>query len=148
MPRTSTYLNFAGHTEAAFTFYRTVFGTEFIGPIMRMSEGPAWPGRPELSEAEKAAVMHVALPILGGHVLMGTDSLESMGHPIKVGDNVHLNLEPDSREEAERLFNALADGGTVTFPLQDMFWGAYFGSLTDRFGTRWMVNYAAERGTG
>jgi len=147
MARTSTYLNFAGHTEAAFMFYRTVFGTEFIGPIVRMSEGPSWPGMPELSERDKAAVMHIELPILGGHVLMGTDALESMGHSLTVGTNVHLNLEPDSREEAERLFNALADGGTVTSPLQDMFWGAYFGSLTDRFGTRWMVNFAAARGT-
>jgi PhnB protein len=86
--------------------------------------------------------MHVELGILGGHVLMGTDAPESMGFKVNHGNSVHLNLEPDTRAEAERLFNALAAGGKVDMPLQDMFWGAYFGSLTDRFGIHWMVNCA------
>jgi PhnB protein len=142
MARVSTYLNFPGHTEQAFEFYRSVFGGQFNGPVHRMGEAPAAPGQPPLSEADKQLVMHVELGILGGHVLMGTDAPESMGFKVNHGNSVHLNLEPDTRAEAERLFNALAAGGKVDMPLQDMFWGAYFGSLTDRFGIHWMVNCA------
>lgn len=88
--------------------------------------------------------MHVALPILGGHVLMGTDAPESMGFTITPGNNVYMNLEPDSRTETEELFNALADGGTIEMQLQEMFWGDYFGSLTDKFGIRWMFNCSSK----
>ncbi|MEZ4361888.1 MAG: VOC family protein [Kofleriaceae bacterium] len=144
MARTSTYLNFQGTTEAAFAFYRAVFKTEYAGTIARMGDVPAGPGMPALSDAEKALVMHIELPILGGHMLMGTDVLESMGHVLTVGNNVSLNLEPDTREEADRLFAALGEGGQVAMPMQDMFWGAYFGSLTDKFGVRWMVNCYAK----
>jgi PhnB protein len=75
-------------------------------------------------------------------VLMGTDAPESMGFTVKAGNNMHINLEPDTRAEAERLFKGLSVGGTVDMPLQDMFWGAYYGSFTDRFGIHWMVNCA------
>ena len=139
MARVSTYLNFNGTTEAAFHFYRTVFGGEF-GMLQRMGDAPPMPGAPPLSEADKQLVMHVDLPILGGHVLMGTDSPESMGFRLVQGNNVHINLEPDSRAETQRLFDALADGGKVGMPLTDMFWGAQFGYLTDRFGICWMFN--------
>jgi PhnB protein len=84
--------------------------------------------------------MHVALPILGGHVLMGTDSAESMGFKLNFGNNIHINLEPDTQAETEKLFNALSDGGTVSMPLQKMFWGDYFGSCTDKFCVQWMFN--------
>ena len=103
MARVSTYLNFMGTTEEAFAFYREVFGTEYIRPATRMGDMPMPPGAPQLSEAEQAMIMHVELPILAGHVLMGTDMLRSMGHELKVGNNVTINLELDSREEAERL---------------------------------------------
>ncbi len=144
MARVSTYLNFPGKTEEAFNFYRAVFRTEFVGPIARFSEAPAHPDHP-LSEAEKQLVLHIELPILGGHMLMGTDAVESMGMRVATGNNVHLNLEPDTRDEARRMFDALAEGGQVSMPLQDMFWGAYFGSLTDRYGINWMVNCAAPK---
>lgn len=140
MARVSTYLNFARNTEQAFLFYRSVFGGDFNGPIHRMGEAPAAPGQPAMADADKNLVMHVELTILGGHVLMGTDAPETMGFQIHAGNNVFINLEPDSRAEAVRLFDALADGGRIGMPLQDMFWGAYFGSLTDRFGIQWMVN--------
>lgn len=140
MARTSTYLNFMGNTEDAFLFYKSVFKTEFAGPVARMGDVPPGPGMPALSDAEKKMVMHVELPILGGHVLMGTDALESMGHTLTFGNNFSINLEPDTRAEAERLFAALGEGGKVTMPLQDMFWGALFGTLVDRFGVQWMMN--------
>jgi PhnB protein len=144
MARVSTYLNFPGTTEQAFLFYRQVFQTDFIGPIARFADAPPNPGQPPLSAADQALVLHIELPTLGGHVLMGTDAPESMGFTVTRGNNVHINLEPDTRAEAERLFTGLADGGTVEMPLQDMFWGAYFGSLVDRFGIHWMVNCAQQ----
>jgi PhnB protein len=144
MARVSTYLNFQGKTEEAFNFYRGVFRAEFSMPIQRMGAAPAAPGMPVLSPAEKNLVMHVELPIVAGHVLMGTDALESMGHKVSFGNNLSINLEPDTRAETERLFNALRQGGTVTMPLADMFWGAYFGAVTDQFGVQWMVNCSAK----
>lgn len=146
MARVSTYLNFMGNTEEAFRFYQSVFGTDYAGPIMRMGDVPPGPGTPSMSEAEKRLIMHVELPITGGHVLMGTDALESMGQRLVFGTNVSINLEPDSRDEARRLFSALSHGGTVMMELQDMFWGGLFGSVTDRFGVQWMINCAAGEG--
>jgi PhnB protein len=74
---------------------------------------------------------------------MGTDAPESIGFKINKGNNVYISLHPDSRSEADRLFNKLSDGGQVEMPLQDMFWGDYYGALTDKYGIKWMVNYAA-----
>ena len=92
MARVSTYLNFANQTEEAFEFYRSVFGGEFTGGIHRMGEAPVMDGAPELSEADKHLVMHVELPILGGHILMGTDAPESIGCGILV-DNCRRALD-------------------------------------------------------
>ncbi|GIL18149.1 MAG: VOC family protein [Oligoflexia bacterium] len=140
MARTSTYLNFVGNTEKAFLFYQSVFGGEFMGHIARFSEMPAKEGAPVLSVQEKNLVMHVALPITGGHLLMGTDAPESMGFKVNFGNNVYINLEPDTRTEAKRLFDALSKDGKIEAPLQDMFWGAYYGALKDQFGVQWMVH--------
>jgi PhnB protein len=140
MNRVSTYLNFMGNTEAAFTFYRLVFGTEYLAPIMRIGDMPADPNMSPLTEAEQQMVMHVELPILGGHVLMATDLLESQGHQLRTGNNMTINLELDDRAEAERLFGLLSEGGSDLFGLQDMPWGAYWGTCADRFGVRWMFN--------
>jgi PhnB protein len=141
MARTSTYLNFTHHTEEAFNFYKTVFGTEFTAPgIRRMGDIPPQEGAPVMSDELNNLVMHVELPITGGHILMGTDAPEQMGFTITFGNNVHINLEPDTREEANKLFNGLSAGGKITMPLEDMFWGALFGSCTDKFGVHWTVN--------
>ncbi len=135
MARTATYLNFTNSTEAAFNFYKTVFNTEFSAPIMRMGDVPS---PQELSAEQANLVMHVALPILGGHVLMGTDAPDEN---LIIGNNTSLNLEPDSLAETERLFSALSEGGSVTTPLAPQFWGGVFGQLTDRFGIQWMFNF-------
>ena len=140
MARVSTYLNFARNTEDAFNFYKSVFGTEFVGGIDRMGDVPPQEGQPELSEDDKNLVMNVQLPILAGHVLMGTDAPESMGFKMNQGNNTYINLEPDTRAETDDLFKALSDGGKVEVPLQVMFWGDYFGSLIDKFGVQWMFN--------
>ncbi len=127
MSRVSTYLNFMGETEEAFNYYRSVFGTEFIGDITRMSDMPAGGVGPVPSEAEQRMVMHVELPILAGHVLMGTDMLESMGQQLRVGNNVTLNVDPDTRAVADKFYAALSEGGSEATGLQDMPWGAYWG---------------------
>ena len=101
---------------------------------------PMPPGAPPLSEKDLDAIMHIELPILDGHVLMATDFLESMGHQLQIGNNVSINLEPDTRAETERLFAALSEGSDEGAPLADMPWGAYWGSCLDRFGIRWMFN--------
>jgi len=143
MARVSTYLNFMGTTEEAFAFYKGVFGTDYIGEFMRMGDVPAAPGMPEFSEAEKSMIMHIELPILAGHVLMGTDMIESIGHELRLGNNTTINLEPDTREETQRLYDALSEGGSELSRLVDMFWGATWGTCLDRFGVRWMFNYMA-----
>lgn len=140
MAQVTTYLNFDGTTEEAFAFYKDVFGTDYLMPPMRMSDMPPQEGAPTLAEDEARRIMHIALPILAGHVLMATDILPSMGHTLVAGNNVTINLSPDTREETERLYAALSAGGSDQMPLQDMFWGAYFGTCVDRFGTRWMFN--------
>lgn len=141
MGSVSTYLNFANQTETAFLFYKSVFGGDFTH-FQRFSDIPNLPGSEQMSEADKNGLMHVELPILGGHKLMGTDAPESMGFKLTPGNNVFINLEPDTRAEADQLFEALSAGGKVEIPLQEMFWGAYFGSCVDRFGVQWMVNCA------
>ena len=145
MARTSTYLNFARNTEEAFNFYKSVFGGEFVGGINRMGQVPAQPGQPPMAQEDKNLVMHIVLPILGGHMLMGTDAPESMGFKVNFGNNIYINLEPDTKEETDKLFNALSAGGKVEMALQDMFWGDYFGSCTDKFGVQWMFNCAAKK---
>lgn len=145
MASVSTYLNFPGNTEQAFEFYRSVFGTEFGSEgIMRMGDVPSAPGQPPIPAEARNLVMHVTLPILGGHLLMGTDAVESLGRKLRFGNNSFINLQTDTRAETDRLFAALAAGGEIDMPLQEMFWGDYFGSLTDRFGVQWMFNCASK----
>lgn len=140
-PRVSWYVNFDGKTEEAFLFYRSIFKTEFVNGIHRFGEIPAEPGQPTVAEGIKKMVLHVELPLLGSQVLMGTDAPKEMGFTLKQGNNMHINLEPDSREEATRLFNELSAGGVVDMPMQDMFFGAYYGSFTDKYGINWMINH-------
>lgn len=144
MSRVSTYLNFPRQTEEAFQFYKSVFGGEFEGGVHRFSEVPPQEGAPPLKEEDKNLVMHVALPILGGHVLMGTDAPESMGFTVNFGNNIYINLEPDTRAETDQLFAKLSEGGKVEMALQDMFWGDYFGSCRDKYGVQWMFNCSAK----
>jgi PhnB protein len=140
MSRVSTYLNFAGNTEEAFGLYRSIFGTEFSGPPMRMGEMPAADGTPSISDEDQNKIAHIELPILAGHVLMATDMLESMGQQRTIGNNVTINLEPDTRDETDRIYDALSEGGSDATGLQDMPWGAYWGVCLDRYGIRWMFN--------
>jgi PhnB protein len=141
MAAVSTYLNFPCNTEEVFNFYKSIFGGEYTrGGIARFSDIPPSDGAPKIADEDKNLVMHIELPILGGHVLMGTDAPESMGFKVNYGNNVHINLEPDTKAETKRLFDALSAGGKITMDLQDMFWGSYYGSCTDKYGIQWMFN--------
>jgi PhnB protein len=144
MAQVSTYLNFAGNTEEAFDLYRSVFGTEFAGPIMRHGDVPQPEGAPPVSDADKNLIINIALPILADHLLMGTDIPESMGYPVQQGNNVYICLHPDTRGEADRIFAALSEGGQVENALAEMFWGDYWGSFSDKFGIHWMINCSSK----
>jgi PhnB protein len=140
MASTSTYLNFPRNTEEAFNFYKSVFGGEFFGTPMRFGNIPPMEGMPPIAEEDKNLIMHIELAIVGGHMLMGTDAPESFGFHVNFGNNIHINLQPATRDETKRLFDALSEGGKVTMELQDMFWGDYYGSCTDKLGVNWMFN--------
>jgi PhnB protein len=142
MASINPYLNFLGNTEDAFILYKSVFGGEFA-ILQRFSEVQG--GDDNLSEADKNKIMHIALPIGDGNVLMGTDVLESAGHSLTIGNNVSLSINTKSKEEAERIFNGLSADGKIEMPIQDTFWGAYFGMFEDKFGIKWMVNYDYDR---
>ena len=140
------YLNFDGNTEGAFNFYKSVFGGEFAA-LMRYKDIPAQEGCAErnISGDQLEKIMHIALPIGDGNILMGTDAVASMAEKLIAGNNFSISIDAESKEEAERIFNGLADGGTIIMPLADAFWGAYFGMFTDKFGIEWMVNYDSRR---
>lgn len=129
------YLNFDGNAEEAFLFYQSVFGGELF--LQKMNEVP---GTEELPADEKNRVMHVSLPIGKGQFLMASDCLPSQGHVFKQGNNNYISIQTESREEAKRIFDKLSEGGNIEMPLEDMFWGDYFGSFMDKFGVHWMIN--------
>lgn len=130
------YLNFDGNAGEAFEFYQSVFGGELTK--MKMSDAP---GSDKFTEEEQHRMMHISLPIGKDTVLMASDTLPSMGHQLNPGNNVYISLHPESKEEADRLFSALSEGGEIEMPIGDQFWGDYFGSFTGQFGIKWMVNY-------
>jgi PhnB protein len=136
MTAVNPYLNFSGNCEEAFNFYRSVFGGEF-STQMRFKEVPP---EAQMHATEGEKIMHVALPIGPGTVLMGSDRPAAMG-PVTTGDNSSLSITTDSEAEATRIFDGLSAGGQVTMPLEKTFWGSYFGMFTDRFGVQWMVSY-------
>ncbi|MCK6629155.1 MAG: VOC family protein [Anaerolineae bacterium] len=137
MTTLNPYLNFDGNCEEAFNFYKSVFGGEFA-TVMRYTEMPAEFQMPE-SEAQK--IMHMALPVGQGSMLMGSDTPAPMG-PTVIGSNVSISITAASEAEATRLFNGLSADGQVTMPLDKAFWGDYFGMLTDKFGVQWLVSYS------
>lgn len=132
------YLNFPGNTEEAFEFYRTVFGGEFAG-LVRFRDFPENPMG--IADEELDLIAHVALPLGEGNLLMGTDVICAWADDFTVGNNSYIHLEAGSRDEAERLFGALGEGGSATMPLQRTEWAELYGNLVDRFGVQWMVSY-------
>ena len=146
MANINPYLNFGGNAEEAFNFYRSVFGGDFAG-VMRWKDMPQEgceggdDSEYKLAEADGEKIMHIALPIGDGNMLMASDTLEAFGPPLNVGNNFYIAISPDSKDEADRLFADLSAGGTVEMPMADAFWGGYFGSFKDKFGIGWLINY-------
>lgn len=140
MKAVNPYLNFNGNTEEAFRFYQTVFGGDL--QIIRFEDfGENSMGVPD---EDLTKIAHVALPLRDGSMLMGTDTLESLGQELTMGNNFSITLEAESDEEAEKIFNALSDGGKVEMPLAKTEWAEKYGMCADRFGVRWMVNYTGD----
>jgi PhnB protein len=134
------YLSFPGNCEEAFDFYKSTFGGDFSV----LSRYKDIPGAEEANHAFAATdankIMHIRLPIGQGATLMGSD--RPAGEETAVfGDVFSISIAPDSEEEATRIFSELSAGGEVTMPLEKTFWNALFGTLTDKFGVQWMVNY-------
>lgn len=138
MTALNPYLNFNGNTEEVFNFYKSVFGGEFA-MVMRFGDTP---GCENMPETEKNGIMHIALPI-GNNVIMGTDVPKSM-EQVTMGTNMSISVSVGSREEADRVYNGLSAGGKATMPMDDMFWGDYYGMLTDKFGIQWMVSFSTK----
>ena len=138
MPFLNVYLNYNGNCEEAFNHYKSVFGGEF-SMFSRFSDMPSGEEAMPASEADK--ILHVSLLVgTAGCVLMASDCPPSFTNGIQ-GNLFTVSINADSKEEADRLFSALSEGGNVGMPIANMFWGAYFGMCTDKFGVQWMVNY-------
>ncbi|WP_148862170.1 VOC family protein [Marinobacter fonticola] len=151
MKAVNIYLNFAGHTEEAFNFYKAIFGGDFMGGIMRFRDFPSMEGMedmPSLKEEEKDLVGHVSLPLTENTTLMGTDTTSNMPEKLVAGNNTQITLETDSAAEAEALFGKLSEGGRVVMPLNEMFWAERYGACVDKFGIHWQVNYTGDRPMG
>lgn len=139
MATINVYINFNGNAEEAFTFYKSVFGGEFTRVArFRDLASPEFPVA--ASDADK--IMHIALPI-GTNVLMGNDVPESMGRTNENENRSKISINCESKEEADRLFNGLSEGGSVEFPIGDSPWNSYFGMFRDKYGIEWMVDFAS-----
>lgn len=138
--KVNPYLNFDGQAEEAFNFYKSVFGGEFIAH-MKMADAP---DADKLPKEDQNRTMHISLPIGKDIILMASDTVPAMGHVLEKGNNMYISLHPDSKEEADRLFNGLSKGGEIEMPMEEQFWGDYFGSFVDKFGICWMINFNEE----
>ena len=146
MTTVNVYLTFDGQCEAAFNFYKSVFGGEFPY-IGRFRDMPPQEGMKPMDEKDLDRIMHVSLPISNETTIMGSDSGGEWASSLIQGNNFSISINTDSREEADRLFNGLSEGGKIGMPMNQTFWGSYFGMFTDKFGINWMVNHA-EHPTG
>lgn len=141
MTTISIYLNFNGNSEEAFNFYKSVLGGEIV-MIQRFKDTPE-AGQTSPADADK--IMHISMTVGKNMTFMATDALESKGHKLTIGNNFHISVSTESEDETRQIFNGLSKGGKVEIPLDKMFWGAYFGMCTDKFGVQWMVSYDSSK---
>lgn len=139
MATVNVYLTFNGNCKEAFDFYKSVFGGDYpyVGTFGEMPSSEDY----RVPEGDKNKIMHISLPISQETILMGSDAGGDWAPKIIQGNNFSVSINANSKEEATKLFGGLSNGGTVTMPMEDTFWGAYFGMFTDKFGINWMVNY-------
>jgi PhnB protein len=131
------YINFNGNAEEAFIFYKSVFGGEFT-KVMRFKDLAS--ADSPVSEKEADKIMHIALPI-GGNMLIANDVPEVMGRVNENENRSKISVSIDSKEEADRIFNALSAGGVVEMPISDSPWGPYFGMFRDKYGIEWTIEF-------
>ena len=142
MTKLQPYLNFDGKAEEALEFYKSVFGGEFSS-LVRFKDMPM--EGVEIPADEQDRILHISLPIGDDSLLMASDTLPSFGQELVVGNNAYVSVHPESRKEADRIFDGLSDGAAVEMPMGDQAWGDYYGALKDRFGVQWMVNHSPPR---
>jgi len=135
------YLKFPGTAEEAFDFYKSLFGGEYLS-LQRYRDIP---GGKNMQSDIQEKIKHISLPIGFENVLMASDAIDSMGHPLTIGNNFYINVNVDSKEEANRLFAGLSDSGRIEMKLSEMFWGAYYGVLVDKFDIQWMISYENQK---
>ena len=137
MARIDPHINFNGNAEEAFNFYKSVFGGEFK-QIMRFKDlaSSEFP----IAEKEANKIMHISLSI-GKNLLMANDVPEHMGRTNENENRSKICISAESKEEADKLFNGLSEGGQIEMPVTDSPWGSYFGMFRDKYGIEWMVNY-------
>ncbi|MBK7572501.1 MAG: VOC family protein [Bacteroidetes bacterium] len=140
MATVNVYLTFNGNCEAAFNFYKSVFGGDFpyLGFFKDM---PPQEGMPPMSKEDGEKIMHISLPISKETSLMGSDTGGEWAPNFLQGNNFSISVDASSKEEADKLFSGLSAGGKAFMPMNKTFWGSYFGMLTDKFGINWMVSY-------
>jgi PhnB protein len=140
MAQINPHINFNGNAEEAFTFYKSVFGGEFVN-IVRFKDisGPEF----QVTEKEANKIMHIALPV-GKNVLMANDVPEIMGRTNENENRSKISISAESKEEADRLFNGLSADGQIEMPIGDSPWGSYFGMFRDKYGIEWMVDFDPE----
>ena len=139
MATINPHINFNGNAEEAFNFYKSVFGGEFA-KIMRFKDlaSAEFP----VAEHEANKIMHIALSI-GNNVLIGNDVPQSMGPTNENENRSKISITAESKEEADRLFHGLSEGGKIEVPIEESPWGSYFGMFRDKYGIEWMVDFAA-----
>lgn len=145
MPSINPYLTFLGNCEEAFNHYKSVFGGEFTY-VGRFGEMPPQEGQPPVSDEDKNKIMHISLPISNGTTLMGSDTGGEWAPNTIIGNNITISVNADTKEQADRFFNQLSDGGRQTMPMNQTFWGDYFGMCVDRFQINWMISFNENAG--
>ena len=142
MAHINPYIHFNGNAEEAFTFYKSVFGAEYA-KIVRYKDFSS--AEFPIAEQDGQRIMHIALPIGKSSVLMGSDVLPVMGQVTEHDNRNSISLSTETREEADKLFKGLSDGGKIEMPIADGPWGAYFGMFADKYGIEWMVDFTPNK---
>lgn len=137
MATINPWINFNGNAEEAFNFYKSVFGGEFT-KVTRLKDlsSPEFP----VAENDANKIFRIELPV-GINILIANDIPESMGRVNENENRSKISISAESKEEADRLFNGLSEGGAVEMSIADSPWGSYFGMFRDKFGIEWIVEF-------
>lgn len=145
MATVHAYLNFNGNCNEAFDFYQKVFKTERLSTQL-YDEIPADPSHPPLPDDAKGKVMHTAIKIGNGTLIMGSDVVEGFGHRLTIGNSAYIMLDAESASEAQDLFTSLSvDSPEVEMALGETFFAELYSSFQDRFGVWWMVHFEGNK---